>query len=75
MASDRKRAMDAGCDDYFTKPVDFENLVRGLEAFLEAGKIRALTGNIVPPSVPAAVPASVRADMGRDPAARLGDPQ
>ena len=26
MASDRKKAMDAGCDDYHTKPVDFESL-------------------------------------------------
>jgi two-component system cell cycle response regulator DivK len=36
MASDRKKAMDAGCDDYHTKPVDFESLVRSIEAFLEA---------------------------------------
>jgi two-component system cell cycle response regulator DivK len=79
MASDRQRAMDAGCDDYYTKPVDFESLVRGLEAFLEARKIRALTGNIVPASAPANVPANVsagvRTEVGRNPAARLGDPQ
>ena len=36
MASDRQKAMDAGCDDYHTKPVDFESLVRSIEAFLEA---------------------------------------
>jgi len=36
MASDRQKAMDAGCDDYHTKPVDFEGLVRSMEAFLEA---------------------------------------
>ena len=28
MASDRQKAMDAGCDDYHTKPVDFESLLR-----------------------------------------------
>ena len=36
MASDRQKAMDAGCDDYHTKPVDFENLVRSIDGFLEA---------------------------------------
>jgi two-component system cell cycle response regulator DivK len=78
MASDRQRAMDAGCDEYYTKPVDFESLVRAVEAFLEAGKIRELTGNIVPAGVPANAPADmragVRAGLGRNPA-RLGDPQ
>ncbi|HXM41155.1 MAG TPA: response regulator [Bryobacteraceae bacterium] len=48
MASDRKKAMDAGCDDYHTKPVDFENLVRSLEAFLETGHRRAQTPDILP---------------------------
>ena len=33
MASDREKALDAGCDDYDTKPVDLERLL---------GKIRAL---------------------------------
>jgi len=66
MASDRKRAMDAGCDDYHTKPVDFESLVRSMEAFLEARNSLARTG-----IVPSAVPANV----GRNPAALLGDPQ
>ena len=36
MASDRQKAMDAGCDGYYTKPVDFESLVRAMEALLEA---------------------------------------
>ena len=48
MASDRKKAMDAGCDDYHSKPVDFESLVRSLEAFLEARNNLARTGDIVP---------------------------
>ena len=51
MASDRKKAMDAGCDDYHTKPVDFESLVRTLEAFLEARNRRARTANLVPASL------------------------
>jgi two-component system cell cycle response regulator DivK len=66
MASDRKKAMDAGCDDYHTKPVDFESLVRSMEAFLEARSSLARTG-ILPPAVPRGV--------GRNPAALLGDPQ
>jgi CheY-like chemotaxis protein len=65
MASDRKRAMDAGCDDYHTKPVDFESLVRSMESFLEARNRLALPA-IVPPAVPRSV--------GRNPAAQLGDP-
>jgi len=34
MASDRQKAMSAGCDDYHTKPVDFDSLLRSIEAFL-----------------------------------------
>ena len=65
MASDRKKAMDVGCDAYHTKPVDFESLLRSMEAFLEARNSLAKT-----PIVPPAVPRSV----GRNPAL-LGDPQ
>ncbi len=60
MASDRKKAMDAGCDDYHTKPVDFESLVRSLEAFLEARKSLALPRNIVPAGL--GNPAAIRRD-------------
>jgi len=31
MAGDRERAMEAGCDDYETKPVDFPRLARKIE--------------------------------------------
>jgi len=63
MASDRQKAMDAGCDDYHTKPLDFETLVRSLESFLEARSTLARTGAIVP------------ASMGRNTTALMGDPQ
>jgi CheY-like chemotaxis protein len=63
MASDRKKAMDAGCDDYHTKPVDFESLVRSLEAFLEARNRCARPADIVPVGVSA------------NPVALMGDPQ
>jgi len=42
MASDRQKALNAGCDDYHTKPVDFESLLRSIEAFLEARPRAAL---------------------------------
>lgn len=34
MAKDRERALAIGCDDYDTKPIDFERLVAKLEALL-----------------------------------------
>jgi len=34
MAGDRERAMDAGCDDYDTKPVEFPNLLAKIDALL-----------------------------------------
>lgn len=41
MSDDRARALDAGCDDYETKPLDFARLL---------GKIAALTGSGNTPS-------------------------
>ncbi len=35
MAGDREKAIGAGCDDYDTKPVDFERLLVKIEAILE----------------------------------------
>jgi CheY-like chemotaxis protein len=67
MSSDRKKAMDAGCDDYHTKPVDFERLVRSLEGFLEVRGRRPRTANVVPGGVP------ISLSLGSDP--QLSDPQ
>ena len=36
MASDREKAIDAGCDDYDTKPVDLERLLGKMQALLPA---------------------------------------
>jgi len=35
MAGDREKAMDAGCDDFDTKPVDLARLLSKMEALLE----------------------------------------
>jgi CheY-like chemotaxis protein len=35
MASDRKKALEAGCDDYDTKPVEFARLLAKIQSLLE----------------------------------------
>jgi CheY-like chemotaxis protein len=37
MSSDRDKALDAGCDDYDTKPIDLARLLGKMEALLIAG--------------------------------------
>jgi len=34
MAEDRNKAMDAGCDDFDSKPVDFNSLIQKIRSFL-----------------------------------------
>jgi two-component system cell cycle response regulator DivK len=38
MAGDRERALDAGCDDYDTKPVEFPGLLEKIENLLSRVK-------------------------------------
>ena len=41
MVSDRQKALEAGCDDYETKPVEFQRLVSKIQALLERENPRA----------------------------------
>ena len=38
MQGDREKAIEAGCDDYDTKPVEFQRLLEKIEAILGKGK-------------------------------------
>ena len=37
MSSDRRKCMEAGCDDYDTKPVDYQRLTAKIQAVLQSG--------------------------------------
>ncbi len=54
MAGDRERALEAGCADYHTKPVEFPRLLAQIEALLQnkdgTGKVSAASD--APPRTP-----------------------
>jgi CheY-like chemotaxis protein len=45
MNGDRERALEAGCDDYDTKPVEFSRLVLKIEALLNGDRGRIPSGD------------------------------
>jgi two-component system cell cycle response regulator DivK len=44
LTSDRQKTLDAGCDDYHTKPVEFPRLLTQIETLLKAGAGAAAEG-------------------------------
>ena len=40
MAGDREKALEAGCDDYDSKPVEFPRLLGKIEALARPGRAR-----------------------------------
>jgi two-component system cell cycle response regulator DivK len=42
MSSDREKALEAGCDDYDTKPVELPRLLAKIEALLSGGEIASV---------------------------------
>jgi len=43
MSDDRSKAIDAGCDEYDTKPIEFSRLLQKMDALLKPDKSR-ITG-------------------------------
>jgi CheY-like chemotaxis protein len=39
MSGDRERALEAGCDEYDTKPVEFPRLVTKIESLLNSQRV------------------------------------
>ena len=39
MSSDREKALEAGCDDYDTKPIELPRLLGKIEALLSSGRM------------------------------------
>jgi two-component system, cell cycle response regulator DivK len=49
MSGDRDKAIEAGCDDFDTKPVEFDRLLTKIEALLKMAAASLLSAQRAPP--------------------------
>jgi two-component system cell cycle response regulator DivK len=49
MSSDRAKAMEAGCDEYDTKPIEFAGLLEKIEALIRPAAAAAAPATETPP--------------------------
>lgn len=60
MAGDADKALEAGCDDYDTKPVEWDRLLQKIETMLDRAATRAATGTDMATTTLGKVPADSR---------------
>lgn len=56
MSGDRQKAMSAGCDDYDTKPVELERLLRKIAQLLPRGSAAEASSEVAAPKVASPAP-------------------
>ncbi len=74
MAGDRKKCMDAGCDDFATKPIDMKALVQTAAKHLHIARSSGETDPTAHDNAPVSSPAPP-ASSSLEPAQAAGDPQ
>lgn len=66
MSGDRQKALQAGCDDYETKPVDFPRLLGKIEALFNSSDAPPAPATLKKPAAAAPSPSAERPEMSPD---------